>query len=92
MQVGIAYIEPGQQIWLNIEVPNEATVQQVIEQSGVLQRFSHLDLSVQKVGIFGKLVKLDASPKPGDRIEIYRPITADPATIPRRDQSNDDIV
>lgn len=90
MQVGVTYIEPGQQVWLNIEVPDEATVQQVIEQSGILQRFPHVDLSAQKVGIFGKLVKLDACPKPGDRVEIYRAIIADPATVPRRDQSDED--
>jgi len=90
MQIGIAYSEPGQQIWLNIEVPDDANVRQAIERSGVLKQFPHIDLDSQKVGVFGRLVKLDAALKPGDRIEIYRAIIADPATVPRRDMADDD--
>jgi putative ubiquitin-RnfH superfamily antitoxin RatB of RatAB toxin-antitoxin module len=44
MQVGIAYSEPGQQVWLNIEVPEPATVQQAIDRSGILQQFPHLEI------------------------------------------------
>jgi len=90
MQIGVAYSEPTQQIWLNIEVPDDSTVAQAIERSGVLKQFPHVDLSAQKVGVFGRLVKLDAPLKPGDRIEIYRPIIADPATVPRRDLEDDE--
>ena len=85
MQIGVAYSEPGQQVWLSIEVPDDANVSQAIERSGILKQFPHIDLKVQKVGVFGRLVKLDAALKPGDRIEIYRPIFADPETVPRRD-------
>jgi putative ubiquitin-RnfH superfamily antitoxin RatB of RatAB toxin-antitoxin module len=84
MQVGIAYSEPAQQLWLRIEVPDEATVQTAIEQSGILNKFSDIDLATCSVGIFGKVAELDAALKPGDRVEIYRAITADPATVPRR--------
>lgn len=90
MQIGVAYSEPGQQIWLNIEVPDGTTVAEGIERSGILKQFPHIDLGSQKVGIFGKLAKLDAQVKPGDRIEIYRAIICDPATVPRRDQDDDD--
>ncbi|MDD2884084.1 MAG: RnfH family protein [Dechloromonas sp.] len=90
MQIGVAYSEPGQQIWLNIEVPEPATVQQAIERSGILQQFPHLDLAAQKVGVFGRLVKLDAPLKPGDRVEIYRAIICDPATVPRKETDEDD--
>jgi putative ubiquitin-RnfH superfamily antitoxin RatB of RatAB toxin-antitoxin module len=85
MQIGVAYSEPGQQIWLTIEVPDESTVADGIERSGILRQFPHIDLTVQKVGVFGRLVKLDASLKPGDRVEIYRGIIADPETVPRKD-------
>ncbi|HXE38052.1 MAG TPA: RnfH family protein, partial [Azonexus sp.] len=68
MQIGVAYSEPGQQIWLNIEVPDESSVKEAIERSGILRQFPHIDLSTQKVGVFGRLVKLDAAIKPGDRI------------------------
>jgi putative ubiquitin-RnfH superfamily antitoxin RatB of RatAB toxin-antitoxin module len=86
MQIGVAYSEPNQQIWLNLEVPETATVREAIERSGLLRQFPHIDLETQKVGVFGKLAKLDAPLKPGDRVEIYRPIIADPETVPRRDR------
>lgn len=85
MQIGVAYSETGQQIWLNIEVPDDATVQAAIERSGILKMFPHIDLEAQKVGVFGRLVKLDAPLRAGDRVEIYRPIVCDPLTVPRRD-------
>jgi putative ubiquitin-RnfH superfamily antitoxin RatB of RatAB toxin-antitoxin module len=90
MQIGVAYSEPGQQIWLNIEVPDASTVTDAIERSGILKQFPHIDLTIQKIGVFGRLVKLDAALKPGDRIEIYRPIIADPETVPRKDMGEDD--
>jgi putative ubiquitin-RnfH superfamily antitoxin RatB of RatAB toxin-antitoxin module len=90
MQIGVAYSEPGQQIWLNIEVPDESLVREAIERSGILKQFPHIDLTAQKVGVFGRLVKLDAALKPGDRVEIYRGIIADPETVPRRDMNEDE--
>lgn len=85
MQVGVAYSESSQQVWLNIEVPDDSTVQEAIEKSGILKMFPHIDLAAQKIGVFGKLVKPDARLHAGDRVEIYRPITCDPTTVPRRD-------
>ncbi|MEJ2059306.1 MAG: RnfH family protein [Gammaproteobacteria bacterium] len=84
MQVSIAYGAAEQQVWLPVEVPEGTTVAEVIQRSGLLERFPEIDLDAQKVGIFGKVAKLDAEVKPGDRVEIYRPITADPKTTPRR--------
>jgi putative ubiquitin-RnfH superfamily antitoxin RatB of RatAB toxin-antitoxin module len=90
MQIGVAYSEPGQQIWLNIEVPDTSTVAEAIERSGILRQFPQVDLGTQRVGIFGRLVKLDAALKAGDRVEIYRGIIADPATVPRKDMEDDE--
>ena len=90
MQVGIAYSENVQQIWLTIEVPDDATVNDAIARSGILDMFPHIDLATQKVGIFGKIVKPDSSLRAGDRVEIYRPITCDPQTVARRDGVGDD--
>jgi len=58
----------------------------VIEKSGLLTMFPEIDLETQKAGIFGKLTKLDAVVEEGNRVEIYRPITADPETVERRDR------
>jgi uncharacterized protein len=90
MQIGVAYSEPLKQIWLNIEVPDDATVGIAIEKSGILGMFPQIDLATQKIGIFGRVVKLDAVLRAGDRIEIYRPIICDPLTVPRRDGASDD--
>lgn len=90
MQVGIAYSEPSQQVWLTIEVPDDARVKDAIEQSGILKQFPNLDLGSQKVGVFGKLVKLDAPLRPGDRVEIYRGIICDPQSVPRRQLDDDE--
>ena len=90
MQVGVAYSEAGQQIWMTIEVPDESTVRQAIDRSGILKSFPTIDLQTQKVGVFGRLVKLDAALRPGDLVEIYRAITCDPQTVPRRDGEGDD--
>ena len=85
MQIGVAYSEPGNQIWVTIEVPDTATVTDAIKRSGILDQFPHIDLTKQKVGVFGRLVKPDAALRPGDRVELYRGIIADPETVPRRD-------
>ncbi|MFM8331659.1 MAG: RnfH family protein [Candidatus Methylumidiphilus sp.] len=93
MNVGVCYAETDRQVWLRLETPEGSTVEQAIRHSGILQRFPEIDLGTQKVGIFGKLVKLDSSVKEGDRIEIYRAITADPKTVRRRrigDEDEDD--
>ncbi|WP_374247024.1 RnfH family protein [Zoogloea sp.] len=89
MQIGVAYSEPGNQIWVTIEVPDSATVTDAIKRSGILDQFPHIDLARQKVGVFGRLVKPDAALRPGDRVEIYRGIIADPETVPRRDLADD---
>lgn len=86
MNVGICYAKAARQLWINLEVPDGATVLDAITLSGVLEKFPEIDLDEQKVGIFGKLAKLDAKLNEGDRVEIYRPITADPETVERRDQ------
>lgn len=84
MQVKIVYAMPYRQTLLSVELPDGATVQQALDKSGILRQFPEIDLTTQKVGIYGKAVALDAAVEDGARIEIYRPITADPKTVPRR--------
>lgn len=89
MKIGIAYAAPTRQAWLSVEVADGTSVKDAIERSGILQQFPEIDLEQQKVGIFSKLVKLDATLADGDRIEIYRPITCDPKTVKRRPKSDE---
>jgi putative ubiquitin-RnfH superfamily antitoxin RatB of RatAB toxin-antitoxin module len=90
MNVGVCYADSDRQLWLRMEVPDDSSVEDAIRRSGILQRFPEIDLTQQKVGVFGKLVKLDSPLKDGDRIEIYRPIIADPKTVRRRRIGDDD--
>ena len=95
MQVSIAYAEPGQPFWQFVEVPESSTAQQAIERSGLLTRYPHLNLKKNRIGIFGKIAKLTVPLEAGDRVEIYRPITVDPKTVPQRkiavlDEDEDD--
>jgi uncharacterized protein len=85
MNVGVAYADKFKKVWLRLEVPDGSTVQEAIEHSGLLTQFPEIDLDAQKVGIFGKLCKLTAKVKDGDRVEIYRDITANPELVERRD-------
>lgn len=84
MKIGVAYASPTRQVWLNVEVPDGATIKEAIERSGILKQFPEIDLEQQKVGVFSKLSKLDAVLEDGDRVEIYRPIICDPKTVRRR--------
>ena len=86
MNIGVAYADRFKKIWLKLDVPENSTVQEVIERSGLLNQFLDIDLTKQRVGVFGKLTKLDAIIAEGDRVEIYRDITADPETVERRDR------
>lgn len=85
MNVGVAYGTAARQVWLKFEAPDGTTVQQAIELSGILERFPAIDLEKQKVGVFGKTAKLDKVLEEGDRVEIWRPITADPELVERKD-------
>jgi putative ubiquitin-RnfH superfamily antitoxin RatB of RatAB toxin-antitoxin module len=89
MNIGVAYADKFKQTWLKLDVPEGSTVQEAIERSGLLKQFADIDLSRQRVGVFGKLTKLDAKLSDGDRVEIYRDITADPETVERRDQDSE---
>jgi len=69
---------PGALSLIAVEVEAGATVADAIRTSGVLARHPEIDLASNKVGIFGKLTSLDGAVSAQDRIEIYRPLTADP--------------
>ena len=86
MHVGIAYADKFKQTWLKLDMPDGSTVREAILRSGLLNQFPEIDLDRNQVGIFGKITRLDAKLADGNRVEIYRPIIADPETLERRDR------
>jgi len=78
MDIEVAYVKPGDQIVRLLKEQSGITVQQAIEKSGIIKECPEIDLSKNKVGVFGKAAKLDACLRAGDRVEIYRPLIADP--------------
>jgi hypothetical protein len=76
--IEVAYAKAEDQVILTISAEPGITVQQAVERSGIADRFPEIDLSSAKFGVFGKAAKGDAELQPGDRVEIYRPLIADP--------------
>ena len=86
--VEIIYIKPGSQNSLTLKIPQGSNINQAINRSGVLRHFPEIDLTVNKVGVFSKIQDLDTLLCEGDRIEIYRPLVADPKEARRRRAKN----
>ena len=84
MNISVTYADQKLQFWQQLDLSEGATVEDAIKQSGILQRVPEIDIESQKVGIFGKAVKLDRKLSEGERVEIYQPITVDPDTVDRR--------
>ena len=84
INVEVIYALPEQQPLLRVRLEEGATVEDAIRRSGVLDAFPDIDLAKNKVGIFSKLVKLDETLRDKDRVEIYRPLIADPKEVRRK--------
>lgn len=82
--VEVAYALPDRQFVLPVTVPTGATLADAIDASGILARCPDIDLQKNRVGVFGKLAKLDRVLADGDRVEIYRPLVGDPKEIRRQ--------
>lgn len=82
--VQVCYALPERQEIVSLRLGEGCSVQEAVSASGVLEKFPDIDLSRNKVGVYGKLVKLDAPLRDGDRVEIYRSLIADPKEMRRR--------
>lgn len=82
--VEVVYALPDKQVLRAFEVAEGTTVAGAISLSGIQNEFPGIDLAVNKVGIFGKLAKPEDVLRAGDRVEIYRPLIADPKEIRRQ--------
>jgi hypothetical protein len=84
IMVEVSYALPEKQIIIPIRVPKDITVKEAIKRSGILKEFDGINLEESHVGIFGKATTLDHTLRDKDRVEIYRPLIADPKEIRRK--------
>ncbi|MDL4912594.1 MAG: RnfH family protein [Enterobacterales bacterium endosymbiont of Blomia tropicalis] len=84
ISVEVVYALPEKQYQRYVTVEQGSTIEQAIEASGILELRKEIDLSSNKVGIYSRPVKLSDRVEEGDRIEIYRPLIADPKELRRQ--------
>lgn len=83
IRVEVAYARPERQLILPVDVPAGTTALEAIRLSGIEEEFPEIDLAKNRIGVFGKLCKPARPLADGDRVEIYRPLTADPKQVRR---------
>jgi len=84
INIELVYALPQEQILLKLQVPKATSIVEAIRLSGIQQKHPEIDLAKNKFGIFGKLSKADTVLREMDRIEIYRPLIADPKEVRRK--------
>ena len=84
LDVEVMYARPDVQQGVVVELPRGSTLRAAIERSRIGEQFTEIDLTVNKVGVFGQLRSLDDIVQAGDRIEIYRPLRIDPKEARRK--------
>jgi hypothetical protein len=84
INIEVAYAQPEKQSLLSIVIEKGLTVEQAITESDIINLHPEIDLSVNKVGIWNRTCKLQDLVKDGDRIEVYRPLIADPKEVRKR--------
>lgn len=84
ISIEVLYALADEQVILDVDIEPTDTVEEAIRKSGVLQLYPEIDLAQNKVGVFGKLTKLDKALNERDRIEIYRPLIADPKEVRKK--------
>ena len=81
IRVEVVYALPDKQEILVLRLPAGSTVREAIDRSGILQKYPEIDPEKNKLGIFAKLTKPEAVLRDRDRVEIYRPLIADPKEV-----------
>ncbi|MCS2168874.1 RnfH family protein [Scandinavium sp. TWS1a] len=82
--VEVVYALPEKQYLHKVSLEEGATVEQAIVASGLMRLRPEIDLTSNKVGIWSRAVKLQDAVHDGDRVEIYRPLIADPKALRRQ--------
>ena len=81
MIVEVVYARDDRQSLISLEVKEGTTLKEAIELSGILETYKQIDLSKDRLGIFSKFATLDTVLREKDRVEIYRPLIADPKKV-----------
>ena len=84
IRVEVAYAEPERQKIITLTMNEGATLKQAVERSGMVRFFPHLDLQAASFGVFSLPRPADYVLRDGDRVEIYRPLIADPKEMRRQ--------
>ena len=84
INIEVVYGVPEKQSLISVQVASDASVERAILESLIISKYPEIDLGVNKVGIWNKSAKLTDSLRDGDRIEIYRPLIADPKEVRKR--------
>lgn len=84
IQIEVVYGLPTRQELITLSVDEGTLLEQGIIESGILNVFDDIDLTINKVGIWNRVAKLSDSLRDLDRIEIYRPMIADPKEVRKR--------
>ena len=85
MKIEVIYALPERQELVTLDLPEGSTALQAVEASGLLQKYPDIEPGGRnKLGVFAKLVKADAVLRARDRVEIYRPLIADPKEVRRQ--------
>ena len=82
--IEVAYATPDKQVIVECEIEFGTSIREAVRQSGINRHFPEIDLENCKLGIFSKPVAADYELSDGDRIEIYRPLIADPKEVRRQ--------
>jgi hypothetical protein len=81
ISVEVVYALPQKQEIFTLRLPAGSTVREAVEACGIMQKYPEIDLTKNKLGVFAKLAKADAPLRDRDRVEIYRPLLADPKEV-----------
>ena len=88
IDIEVAYATPRRQAVIRLRLPPGSTLRQAVERSGLLAEFPEISLESCKLGVFGRLRKAEDPLEAGDRVEIYRPLIADPKQTRRQRARN----
>jgi hypothetical protein len=84
VKVEVVHARPEKQVLLALDVAPGTTLGEAIEQSGIREAFPDLEVDPDRVGVFGRKAELGDVLQAGDRVEIYRPLLADPKEARRK--------